>query len=401
MVSKEKTAAALASIVVFRGVREGNVLRALRAFLQSPGKVTEQVERYTDFVSALFEHGYNWSRYLLDAAAEDENPYVILRAKGEPIPSALEACVRGELEILQRLSDMTADGLRKHIGYEGYLPAFESEKLDFAAEFEKRIVKVRTTGYGVYARHVMFRVVDGEIVPVHTPDRTDIQSLIGYERERQQLIDNTMALLEGRPAANTLLVGDAGTGKSSSVKAVVNMLADRGLRLIELKKDELLAIPAIMEHLRDNPLKFVLFIDDLSFGKNDDTFSAMKAILEGSVSVRAANTVIYATSNRRHLVKESFADREGDDVHRNDTVQDTVALSDRFGLTILFTKPSKALYLQIVHALCAAKNIETDAELDVKATAFALRKGGMTPRAAEQFTDSLLARSPEEHHDNT
>ncbi len=389
-------AARLASVVVFRGITNGPVLRALRAFFECEGDESERVEKYADFVAALYDRGYDLSRYLLNAAAEDENQYVILRSRGEPIPSALQNAVEGELGVFQELSDLTAEDFRRLIGFAGYLPGFESEKLDFAAEFEKRIARIRFTGYGQYARHTMFRVVDGEIRPVHTPDRTNIGDLVGYERERSQLLDNTRALLRDLPAANALLIGDAGTGKSSSIKAVANLLSPQGLRLIEVPKSEITHIPAIMEHLRDNPLKFILFIDDLSFEKNDDTFSAMKAILEGSVSVKAPNTVIYATSNRRHLVKESMSDRDGDDVHINDTIQDTVALSDRFGLTILFTKPPKQLYLRIVHELCAKKGIPETADLDVRACAFALRRGGMTPRAAEQFTDSILSAPMEE-----
>lgn len=391
MDSLPRAAARLASIVVFRGVKNAPVLRALRDFFECEGDESERVEKYADFVSALYGHGYDFSRYLLDAAAEDENQYVVLRSRGDPVPPTLRRCVEGELGVFQELADLTAQDFKSLIGFRGYLPEFESTKMDFAAEFEKRIARIRTTGYGQYARHTMFRVVGGEILPVHTPDRTDIKELIGYERERQQLLDNTEALLRGLPAANALLIGDAGTGKSSSIKAVANLLAPRGLRLIEVPKAELFAIPAVMEHLRDNPLKFVLFIDDLSFEKNDDTFSAMKAILEGSVSVKAPNTVIYATSNRRHLVKETMSDREGDDVHLNDTIQDTVALSNRFGLTILFTKPAKPLYLRIVHELADARGVGDTPDLEVRACAFALRRGGMTPRAAEQFTDSLLS----------
>ncbi len=393
-------AARLASLVVFRGLKEAPVLRALRAFFECEGDESERVEKYADFVAALYERGYNLSRCLLDSASEDENPYVVLRARGERVPPVLEDAVKGELGVLQEISDLTADGFKRLIGFDGYLPGFESEKLDFAAEFEKRMERLSVTGYGQYARHTMFRVVNGEVIPVRTPDRTDVDQLIGYERERQELLDNTQALLRGLPAANALLIGDAGTGKSSSVKAVANLLAPQGLRLIEVPKAELFSIPAVMEHLRDNPLKFVLFIDDLSFEKNDDAFSAMKAILEGSVSVKAPNTVIYATSNRRHLVKESFSDREGDDIHRGDTIQDTIALSDRFGLTILFTRPNKELYLRIVRELAKAKGIAWTDGLDVRACAFALRRGGMTPRAAEQFTDSILANMPREGEEN-
>ncbi len=389
-------AASIASVVVFRGVKNGPVLRALRDLFECEGDESERVEHYADFVAALAQHGWDLSRYLLDAAAEDENQYTVLRANAAPIPPALRACVEGELELFSELAALTPEKLRALMGYVGYLPAYETTELDFPAAFEARMAGIRTSGYGQYARHTMFRVVEGEIRPVHTPDTTSMSDLVGYELQRGQLLDNTRALLAGLPAANALLVGDAGTGKSSSVKAVTNLLAPEGLRLIEVPKAELAHIPAIMEHLRDNPLRFILFIDDLSFEKNDDAFSAMKAILEGSVSVRAANTVIYATSNRRHLVKESMSDRDGDDIHLNDTIQDTVALSDRFGLTILFTKPPRALYLRIVHELAAKKGIPETPDLDTRACAFALRRGGMTPRAAEQFTDSILSKPWEE-----
>ena len=391
LTDRENAANSLASIVVFRQVKDAPVLRSLREFLDCRGSMAQMLDRYAAFVAEVYENGYDLGRYLLDAAAEDENEYVRLRAHGSPVPPALSQAVRGELAIFQELSRLTPEVLRGMMGYTGFLPGFETTVTDFAGEFEKRMERVGVTGLGPYARHVMFRVVEGEIRPVHTPDQTSVDDLVGYELQRGQLLDNTRALLQGLPAANALLIGDAGTGKSSSVKAVTNLLAPQGLRLIEVPKAELRHIPAIMEHLRDNPLKFILFIDDLSFEKNDDTFSAMKAILEGSVSVKAANTVIYATSNRRHLVKESMSDRDGDDIHINDTIQDTVALSDRFGLTILFTKPPRQLYLQIVHELCRKKGIPETADMDTRACAFALRRGGMTPRAAEQFTDSILS----------
>jgi predicted AAA+ superfamily ATPase len=197
--------------------------------------------------------------------------------------------------------------------------------------------------------------------------------------------------LQGRPAANVLLCGDAGTGKSSTVKAVANEFFNRGIRLIELRKDQLSTLPYVMGKISENPLKFIIFIDDLSFNKNDDNFSMLKAALEGSASAKAENAVIYATSNRRHIVKESFQDREGSDIHRNDTIQETLSLSERFGLTVLFSKPDKRLYLEIVHELAERNNIKCDpTKLDIDAEAFALRRGYRSARCAEQFINSLL-----------
>ena len=385
--------------VVFRNLPEHPVLYHFRQVLNdlARGNGAEVLQHYADFIAALYERGDVFSRVLLDLAAEDENPYVKLRARREAVPAYYADCVKAELQTLSEVADVPFDELHALMASavpesrRFAVPQYKSEHFDFAGAYEQRIADISKTGYGMYARHRMFRVSDGAIVPVSSPDPMELSHLVGYESERRKLIDNTLALLGGKPAANTLLYGDAGTGKSSSVKAVVNFLADRGLRLIEVRKDQLFQIPEIMEQLRENPLKFILFIDDLSFQKGDDNFSTLKAILEGSASARASNTVIYATSNRSHLVKETFSDRDGDDVHRNDTMQELISLSGRFGLTILFSAPTKDLYLEIVHELAREKGIDMDEEeLDVKAAAFAMRKGGRSPRAAEQFTDSLL-----------
>ena len=190
-----------------------------------------------------------------------------------------------------------------------------------------------------------------------------------------------------------MLTGDAGTGKSSTVKAVANALWNEGLRIVEVRKDQLRIIPKILDELSSNPLKFVLFIDDLSFLKDDDNFNALKAVLEGSVTAKSNNVVIYATSNRRHIIKEKFSDREGDDVHRNDTMQELISLSERFGIHVTFSKPNKETFLHIVHHLAEGNSIEmpTD-ELNRLAERFALERGGRSARLAKQFIDGLLAR---------
>lgn len=233
-------------------------------------------------------------------------------------------------------------------------------------------------------------------MPVSHPDQTSLSELYGYEIQRQEVIENTLALVQGKPAVNLLLYGDAGTGKSSTVKAVVNTYREQGLRLIELKKEQLREIPQLVDTLAHNPLKFILFIDDLSFTRDDDDFSALKAMLEGSVSSNAANVVIYATSNRRHLVRETFSDREGDEIHYNDTMQEMLSLSDRFGLTITFLRPDKTQYQEIVRELAQQYGVTMDPqELRVKADAFAIRKSGYSPRVAKQFIELMKAAQTE------
>ena len=178
---------------------------------------------------------------------------------------------------------------------------------------------------------------------------------------------------------------------SSTVKACANFFYSEGVRLIELRKDQLMSLSPVMGRIADNPLKFIIFIDDLSFNRDDDNFSMLKAALEGSASAKAKNAVIYATSNRRHIIKESFSDRDSsDDVHRTDTVQELMSLSDRFGLKVYFRRPDKALYLHIVKTLADKAGIEMDeGELTRRAEAFALDRGSRSPRAAEQFVGTL------------
>ena len=187
-----------------------------------------------------------------------------------------------------------------------------------------------------------------------------------------------------------MLYGDSGTGKSSTIKAIINNYKDMGLRLLEITKDQLHHLPKIMEALSPNPLKFIIFIDDLSFTKNDDNFSTLKAMLEGSVSARNKNILIYATSNRRHLVKESLSDRHGDELFLNDTLQEIMSLSARFGLNITFERPNKEQYLEIVHSLAKSSSISlSQGELDKRAEAHAILCGGRSPRVAKQFIELL------------
>ncbi len=387
----------LHSLAIFRNLLSDPVLSALSAYLN--GLETEStaacVARYAEFVSRLYDAGSTTlAKYVKRIVSDNENTYIRLIGRGqEPVEELVES-VRHELEILQTVADLTPKKLRLGLNWEGYLPTFKAETVDIAGSYRKRCENIGKFGYGIYARHHMFYIgSEGQIVPVHNPDKTRLASLIDYKREQQIILDNTLALLEGKPAANILLTGDAGTGKSSTVKAVVNELSYKGLRILEVRKEQLHAIPAILDELNSNPLKFILFIDDLSFQKDDDNFSALKAILEGSVSAKSRNVVIYATSNRRHLVKESFSSREGDDIHRNDTMQEIISLSERFGIQITFQKPNKETYLGIVRHLAAEKGVRMEqSELDMLAERFALSRGGRSARAATQFVDGLLAK---------
>lgn len=387
----------LRALGVFRGLLADPVVAGLLSYLdcRRDAPVHACVSMYGEFVSRLYASGHDsLARYVLDAVCNDENPYVLAHAAGRAVAASMEACARADLRTLQEVANLTPAALRMGLDWQGFMPGFETERVELVPEYASRIEQVGRFGFGMYARFRMFSLADdGTVCPVAHPDPQRLSDLAGYEREKGLILANTRALLAGKPAANVLLSGDAGTGKSSTVKAVVNELAGEGLRIIEVRKDQLKLIPAVLDELAANPLKFIVFIDDLSFARDDDNYAALKAVLEGGVSSKSPNVVIYATSNRRHLVKESFSARDGDDIHRNDTMQETLSLSERFGLQISFFKPDKAAYLAIVRQLAHTCDLAVPVEeLEAGAERFALGRGGRSARAARQYVDSLVAQ---------
>ena len=388
----------LHTLTVFRALLDDPVVSTLRLYLEGCGadSPVECADRYCGFVSALIaSHDPTLSGYIQSLVNDDENVYVRAICRQLPISDSLSEAVRQELSILQQIADLTPEDLTEPMGWTGYLPSFDTASSDISGVYMKRTGDISRYGYGIWSRYYMFHVDDdGTVIPVVNPDTQRLSDLIDYKREQGIIMDNTRALLAGKPAANILLTGDAGTGKSSTIKAVVNELKDEGLRILEVRKEQLKVIPSVMGMLSENPLKFILFIDDLSFQSDDDNFAAFKAILEGSVSAKSRNVAIYATSNRRHMVRESFSGRAGDDIHRNDTMQETVSLSERFGIQVLFRRPDKFTYLNIVRHLAEQAGLDVPTEeLELGAERFALTRANRSARAARQYVDSLIAAS--------
>lgn len=375
---------------VFSALLSKPLLVAFEKYSKSDDRC-EKIKAYAAFVGEIYKSGTSLSELVARLVFEDENIYIKAVAKKSSINPEVISAVEEELSVFEELSALSPEDFKAELKLE-YVSPFVTKKQNLKEKYKERLLGIEKYGYGIFSTYPMFRLSDEVgIEPIMSADKTSLIKFIGYKDEREKIIHNTVSFLQNKPAANALLYGDAGTGKSSTVKAVVNEYFDRGLRLIELRKDQLRHLPYVMGKISENPLKFIIFIDDLSFNQNDDNFSMLKAALEGSASAKADNAVIYATSNRRHIIKESFSDRDGDDVHRNDTMQETLSLSERFGLTVLFAKPDKKLYIEIVLELAERNNIKMDREeLSVKAEAFALRRGNRSARCAEQFIESLI-----------
>ena len=384
------------ALSVFSSLKEDPVISALSAYLQSLSETdrADSCDKYSQMVATLYGTGYtSLSLYVYFAALSCENIYVRTVGAGRRPDSFLRLACSEDLKTLQYISDMTWEETSSEISSFDFLPRYGTSELDIAGEFYMRCDNIGRYGYGKYAKNHMFCLNDdGQIIQVKSPDAIRLKELMGYERERKIVFDNTKALLEGKPAANVLLTGDAGTGKSSTIKAVANELRDEGLRMIEIRKEQLRYLPRVIDELSANPLRFIIFIDDLSFMKDDDDFNALKAALEGSVQARSRNVVIYATSNHRHIVKEKSSDRDGDDIHRNETIQEMISLSDRFGIHVSFYKPDKRTFLDIVRYLADAEGIDADDDaLEAEAERFALERGGRSARLARQFIDFKLS----------
>lgn len=379
----------LEGLVIFRELLQKKTMKAFRSMLLARCQNDSEafISCCGEFEANLFLHDDNWTRYLHKIIMESEN--ICIRNQKAAISPILQNSLQSELAFFDQLAQLHLADLSAGLAQPPvFLSDWDTADISIQADYNQRMQEVGSKGYGIFARYHMFTVENGRLMPVKHPDPQQLEELPGYEQERQKVIANTQALLEGKPANNVLLYGDAGTGKSSAIKAIANKFADQGLRLVEVKKNQLYQIPDLMDALAANPLKFILFIDDLSFTSNDDNFAALKAILEGSVGGRAQNIAVYATSNRRHLIKETLTDRTGDDIHESDTRQELMSLSARFGLTITFASPDRERYLYIVKQLAQQYGVDLDEHtLETRSEGFAIRMGGRSARVAKQFVE--------------
>ncbi len=364
-----------------------------------------------------------WQSHLAGRLLDDENPFSLGAERRELSTTVVEQA-RRDLNTLQMLFDLDAGTMLSLV--ETAVPELEGRwtpwrdpeadagksrrgepRGDMARQLaaaedwgdlvEALIEHYATHGAGTFGSHKAFRWEDGGLRAVPHPDPVRLSDLIGYEKEREPLRRNTQRLLAGLPSHHVLLYGLPGTGKSSTVKAVLNEYATVGLRLVELAKEDLEELTALLEALRGRGPCFILFIDDLSFEEHEVEYKALKALLEGSIEEPPGNVRLYATSNRRNLIRERFSDREeGDDVHERDTMQEKLSLVARFGLRLTFPSPDQRRYLEIVSGLARERGVKIPTgELEERALLWDRWHAGRSGRTARQFVDELEAELSE------
>lgn len=390
----DKIKLGFSSVVIFRNILKTKVIKKLLKFLNCETKENidniKQIDLYSEFLSELFKSDNNLADFILSQIFLDDNIYISKCILKQEINNNLKKTFKNELNFFKYISSFDFSSIFNK-EYSKNIAELEIKEIDFYKIYFEHIKNIDKKGYGIFYNNNMFVLDDRKnIIAVKNKDNQDIKKLYGYEIERNKVLSNTKILIEGKKANNILLYGDAGTGKSSTVKAVANFFKDEGLRLIEIKKNQLHFITDIIEKLSCSPLKFIIFIDDLTFSSNDDTFSYLKAILEGGVNSFPNNIAVYVTSNYRHLIKENFTDRTGDDIHIEDTIQQIMSLTNRFGTIITFQRPDRDLFSEIVLSYAKENNIKTDKEeLINQAEAYAIRSAGRSPRVAKQFIELL------------
>lgn len=384
-------------------------LRSSKTDLRTPQSNALILRSYGAWFQRMAVSGLSWQDFGVREILQAENPFSDQAQTRGPILESLIPAAQHDLAILQEIFQTTHTAIQTWVTAvtQQALPDWNPPPMgatpdaiplgeDWSQAIPELIQHYQQQGTGIFQRYRAFRWQAGRLVGISHPDPVSLNTLVGYENQRDLLLKNTEFLLAGYPALHVLLYGSRGSGKSSLIKALINYYWDRPLRLIEVSKSDLADLNAIAEQLRPLSLKFILFVDDLSFEDDDDAFKALKVVLEGNVTARPQNMVVYATSNRRHLIREFHSDRPrpqaGDEIFAWDTVQEKLSFSDRFGLTLTFEPANQDCYLAMVHHLAACGNLDiAPADLEFQALQWATRHNGRSGRTARQFIDFLTA----------
>mgnify|MGYP001025670811 FL=1 len=424
------------NLILYRNLKYGELLDRMGGLLEHcknpvPGvnrtevREGENEEAWCagELISLADTYGFEgnlWFCFLALCLAENENPYSIACEIRGSVSGSLQDLALHDFYVFWRLGqyDLNALSLKEvwSLAADYKAPdrkgrrfdervrnrilrlAKELEQAKTPEEFRSRAAEFyQEFGVGKFGLNQAFRVTGSEgnaqMEPITGVEAVSLKDLVGYERQKKKLIENTEAFIEGREANNVLLFGDSGTGKSSSIKAVLHEYYGRGLRMIEVYKHQFQCLGDILEQVKDRNYKFIIYMDDLSFEEYEIEYKYLKAMIEGGLGRRPDNVLIYATSNRRHLIREKFSDKRelDDDLHQNDTVQEKLSLVARFGVTIYYGAPDKKEFQQIVRVLADRYHIHMpEEELLLKANQWELSHGGLSGRTASQFITHLL-----------
>ena len=392
----------------------------------------EQINR---LLNVATNNGFDdnlWQNYLTYLLMTDENPFSTTCEKQGSQDGSVNELVKSDFAVFIRLFHYDFKKIEEKLGSNCFdvinnYKAVRKTELMYNRDISKRIRELsrklssttdvdeffniitgfyKDYGVGKFGLNKAFRIVPRDIsgydiVPITNMDRVVLSDLIGYEHQKKQLVDNTKAFVEGRKANNVLLYGDSGTGKSTSIKAVLNEFYDEGLRMIELYKHQLKYLSSVISVIKKRNYKYIIYMDDLSFEDNEVEYKYLKAIIEGGMETRPDNILIYATSNRRNLIKETWKDRNDmeykDDIHHSDTIEEKMSLVNRFGVKINYSKPTPTEFKNIVEKLAEREDLHiSKEELIRKANVWEIRHGGISGRTAQQFINSLIGSEPEE-----
>ena len=409
-------------LILYRDLKFEDTIRMFCALDKNSTNVSKTISKMLEVAGEYGLHGNLWANIFALALAYNENVYSkATEIVGETSGSINTFAIHDFKilrELIQFVPNINGDLLREIYHYEGngrdsklvntrvrdrilrlskqlIEAGSDNEFKDIITEFYKEY------GVGKFGLNKAFRIEEGtdlktaNIIPITRVEHVYLNDIIGYDLQKKKLTDNTESFINGKPANNCLLYGDAGTGKSSSVKAIVNEYYDKGLRIIEIYKHQFRYLSDILEQLKDRNYKFIIYMDDLSFEESELEYKYLKAILEGGFGRRPENVLIYATSNRRHLIRESFRDKTETDeeLHTRDTVEEKLSLSARFGEKIYYGSPDKREFNSIVLSLAKKNNIDMDeGEILSKANMWELSHGGMSGRSATQFITYLQSQ---------
>lgn len=394
----EMMKAKLKSLCVYKNMLDTQVVQCILRLCES--KTPDGlIGAYTDLVYQVWQEGHENLGDCLRWHLQYEDSFIGRKIALNQATEAMRDAAALDIRRLSSIGMLSFSGLKRNI--QGACVKINPEFSSIVANLpemppsrdftEKEIFEsYEKNGCGQFALGRAFHWEKGTLTRVPDPDALRPEEMIGYDFQRKAVLENTLALHNGLPANNVLLYGDSGTGKSATVKSLIQIPEFYHLRLIEIAKNSLDQLPELIRMLGEHTQKFIIYIDDLSFEREDKGFSALKTALEGGLARRPGNVAIYATSNRRHLVKESFSERTGDDIHAKETMEERTSLSERFGLRLAYLALDKQKYTNMVLDLCGRANIPmTEEQIRIEANRWEIQHGGRTPRVATQLVEKL------------